>query len=404
MVGILDSHGQQHDSNSAGLVKPTTRTFLFGSISRYDAFMDEFTLRVEDVVVRDLHERLRRTRFARPTPGPDGAAGISPRYLRDLVDHWLHEFDWRKAETRINRHPQFTADVGGVRMHAAFRRAPDEHAPVVVLLHGWPYSFVEMLPLVDALPEAHVIAPSLPGFAFSTAPPDYVATSQAMADTIHQLVTEQFGFGRYFIYGEDVGAPVSQWLAATRPEEIRGIHDTHAVFPPREAVEDEEGREFFRWFDAQWEGAMGYAGPGNARHDTIAASLADSPAGLAAWIVEKFRDWSDCDGEVEHRFDKRSLLTTVMLYWITDTFVSAYRPHQMGLPVPPMPIIQVPATVAVQRHEWRYPRSFAERAYGDLRHFSVMPRGGHFTAAEEPELVAESIRGLLAHVRISEER
>jgi epoxide hydrolase len=364
--------------------------------------MDEFSLRVDDVVLGDLRERLERTRFARPTPGPDGAAGISPRYLRGLVDYWLHEFDWREAEARINRYPQFTADVGGVRMHAVCRRAPDEHAPVVVLLHGWPYSFVEMLPLVDALPEMHVIAPSLPGFTFSTVPSEYVATSQAMADTVHQLVTEQFGVRQYVVYGEDVGAPVAQWLAATRPEEVRGIHDTHAVFPPREAVVDEEGQAFFRWFDAL--GIMGYAGPGNARHDTIAASLADSPAGLAAWIVERFRDWSDCDGDVERRFDKRALLTTVMLYWLTDTFVSAYRPHQMGLPAPPTPVIEVPATVAVQRHEWRYPRSFAERAYGDLRQFSVMPRGGHFTAAEEPVLVAEGIRGLLGHVHTSKGR
>ena len=360
--------------------------------------MDEFTLRVDDAVLRDLHARLEHTRFARPTPGPEGAAGISPRYLRELVDHWLHEFDWRAVEARINRYPQFTADVGGVRMHAVRRPAPDEDAPVVVLLHGWPYSFVEMLPLVDALPEAQVIVPSLPGFAFSTVPPEYLATSQAMADTIHQLVTGPFGVRRYLVYGEDVGAPVSQWLAATRPEAVRGIHDTHAAFPPRPAVEDGEGQEFFRWFDAQWEGGIGYAGPGNARHDTIAASLADSPAGLAAWIVEKFRDWSDCEGDVERRFDKRALLTTVTLYWITDTFVSAYRPHQMGLTSPPTPVIQVPATVAVQRHEWRYPRSFAERSYGDLRHFSVMPRGGHFTAAEEPALVAESIRGLIAAI------
>jgi pimeloyl-ACP methyl ester carboxylesterase len=366
--------------------------------------MDEFTLRVDDDVLHDLDDRLRRTRFATPTPGPDGAAGISPRYLRDLVEYWLHEFDWRQAEARINRYPQFTDDVGGVRMHAVCRRAPAEDAPVVVLLHGWPYSFVEMLPLVDALPELHVLVPSLPGFAFSTVPPGYVATSQAMADVVHQLVTERFGFAEYFTYGEDVGAPVSHWLAATRPGAVRGIHDTHAVFPPRAAIDDEEGQEFFRWFDAQWEGAIGYAGPGNARHDTIAASLADSPAGLAAWIVEKFRDWSDCDGEVERRFDKTALCTTVTLYWVTDTFVSAYRPHQMGLAEPPTPIIQVPATVAVQRHEWRYPRSFAERAYGDLRDFSVMPRGGHFTAAEEPALVAESIRGLIAQADGSEGR
>jgi pimeloyl-ACP methyl ester carboxylesterase len=357
--------------------------------------MDEFTFHVDDETLDDLRVRLERTRFAAPTPGPEGAAGISPRYLRELVEHWKGKFDWRAVEARINRYPQFVAQIGSVRMHTVCRRSQDENAPAVVLLHGWPYSFIEMLSLADAMPEMHIVVPSLPGFGFSAIPPDYVATSQAMADTVHRLVSDALGFDRYVIYGEDVGAPVSHWLAATRPESVRGIHDTHAVFPPRSDLRSEEEQEFFRWFDTP----MGYAGPGNARHDTIAASLADSPAGLAAWIVEKFRDWSDCGGQVERRFDKDALLTTVMVYWVTDTFVSSFRPHQSGISEPAVPVINVPATVSVQRHEWRYPRSFAERAYSDLRRFSVMPRGGHFTAAEEPDLVAADLRELIALTR-----
>lgn len=357
--------------------------------------MEPFTLHVHDGVLLDLRERLERTRFATPTPGTEGGAGISPRYLRGLVEYWINNFDWRGVEDRINSYPQVVADVDEVRMHAVYRRSERQDAPTLLVLHGWPYSFVEMLPLVDALPEATVIVPSLPGFAFSTIPSDYVATSQAMADTIHRLVTEVLGHDRYLLYGEDVGAPVSHWLAAARREAVRGIHDTHAVFAPRSDLRTDEERDFYRWFDAQWDGAMGYAGPGSARHDTIAASLSDSPAGLAAWIVEKFRDWSDCGGDVERRFSKDALLTTVTLYWLTDTFVSSYRPHQSGFSGPSTPVIEVPATVAVQRHEHRYPRSFAERAYGDLRDFSIMPRGGHFTAAEEPEFVAESLRKLI---------
>jgi len=357
--------------------------------------MDEFGLHVEDDVLRDLRRRLELTRFATPTPGPEGAAGISPRYLRELVDYWIHEYDWRRVEARISGYPQFVADVGAVRMHTVYRPAPERDAPVVVLLHGWPYSFIEMLPLADALPAAHVVVPSLPGFGFSTIPPSYVATSQAVADTVHRLISETLGFDRYLIYGEDVGAPVSQWLAATCPENVRGIHDTHAVFAPRTDLRSEEQREFFRWFDAQSPGGMGYAAPGSTRHDTVAASLTDSPAGLAAWIVEKFRDWSDCNGDVESRFSKDALLTTVTLYWVTDTFVSSYRPHQAGVPEPALPVIEVPATVSVQRHEHRYPQSFAERAYRDLRRFSVMSRGGHFTAAEEPALVAADLQKLI---------
>jgi epoxide hydrolase len=368
-----------------------------GRMSVHDLDMHPFRVDIADPALDDLRVRLERTRFARPTPGPPGQAGISPDYLRELVDYWLRRFDWRQqVEARINAFPQFTTDVGGLRMHFVYQRSPTSGAPTVVVLHGWPYTFVEMLPLAAALQEADVVVPSLPGFGFSTIPHGYVATSQAIADTVHLLVTEELGVERYLVYGEDVGAPVSQWLAATRPESVRGIHDTHAVFAPREDLRSEEERAFYRWFDAQWDGTMGYAGAGNARHDTIAASLADSPAGLAAWMVEKFRDWSDCHGDLERRFSKDALLTTVTLYWLTDTFVSSYRPHQSGIVEPAAPVIEVPATVSVQRHEWRYPRSFAERAYRDLRRFSVMPRGGHFTAAEEPLLVADDLRYLMA--------
>jgi epoxide hydrolase len=357
--------------------------------------MDEYVVAVDDAQLSDLDRRLRHTRFAAPMSVVPGAAGIPPSYLCVLVEYWIDEFDWRRAEARINQVAQYVADVGDVRMHAAFQPSVQVDAPVVVLLHGWPYSFAEMLPLAATLPEVHVIVPSLPEFAFSTAPPNYVATTAAVADSVHRLVTDHFGFKEYLVYGEDVGAPVSQRLAATRPNAVRGIHDTHAVFAPRSDLRTEEERSFYRWFDEQWDGAKGYAGDGNARHDTIAASLADSPAGLAAWIVEKFRDWSDCDNDVEKRFTKNQLLTTVCLYWFTDTFVSSYRPHQAGIAgVPPL-AINVPATVAVQTHERRYPRSFAERAYRDLRRFSIMPRGGHFTGAEEPELVARDIMELV---------
>jgi hypothetical protein len=195
-------------------------------MSVHDPDMHPFRIDVADPALDDLRVRLERTRFATPTPGPPGQAGISPEYLRKLVDYWLRRFDWRQVEARINAFPQFTADVGGVRMHFVYRRSPRSGAPTVVVLHGWPYTFVEMLPLAAALPEADVVVPSLPGFGFSTIPDGYVATSQAIADTVHRLVSEELGVERYLVYGEDVGAPVSQWLAATRPESVRGIHDT----------------------------------------------------------------------------------------------------------------------------------------------------------------------------------
>ena len=359
--------------------------------------MEQFLLDIDPLVLDDLYVRLQRTRYARPSPPSERDAGISPRYLRELVEYWQGSFDWRAAEAHINTYPQFTVDIDAVRLHFVWRRSADSSANTVLLLHGWPYSFVEMLALADALPDANIVVPSLPGFGFSLISDRYVATAPAMAQTLHGLMTKVLGIERYFVYGEDVGAPVAQWLAATHPRAVLGIHDTHAVFVPRDAVTGPEDREFYAWFDSQWEGAKGYAGEGNVRHDTISASVADSPAGLAAWMVEKFRDWSDCGGDVERRFTKDQLLTVISLYWITDTFVSSFRPHQSGIPTPALPQITVPATVAVQRHEHRYPASFAERAYADLRRFSKMSRGGHFTAAEEPGQVADDIRWLMSN-------
>ena len=359
--------------------------------------MRQFLLDVDPAALDDLDVRLRRTRYARPSPPSDKDPGVSPLYLREMVEYWSDSFDWRSAVARINAYPQFTTDIGGVKLHFVWRTAANPDANTVLLLHGWPYSFVEMLALTNALPEANIVVPSLPGFGFSVIPDDYVATAPTMAGTLHRLMTDILGVDQFFVYGEDVGASVAQWLAATQPESVLGIHDTHAVFVPSEAASEGEEREFYAWFDKQWEGAKGYAGKDNARHDTISASLADSPAGLAAWMLEKFRDWSDCGGDVERRFTKDQLLTVITLYWMTDTFVSSFRPYQSGTAATSLPRIIIPATVAVQRHEHRYPRSFAQRSYADLRRFSRMPSGGHFTAAEEPRRVANDIRWLMSN-------
>lgn len=363
--------------------------------------MKPFILRVPQQQLDDLRYRLEHTRYASPAPfrGPD--AGISPLLLRRFVEYWAGEFDWRAAERRLNSYVQFTSDVDGVHLHFAHLRSARTKAPAIMLLHGWPYSFAEMLPLADALVDFTIVVPSLPGFLFSTVPDRYTATPPTVATTLHSLMTEHLGHEQYFVYGEDVGAPVSQWLAATHRDAVLGIHDTHAVFAPRNDLHTQEERHFYAWFDAQWDGAKGYDQPGSNRHDTIAASLADSPAGLAAWMLEKFRDWSDSGGDVESRFSFEQLATTITLYWLTDTFVSSFSPNQSGTPIPATPRIRVPATVAVQRHEHRYPSSFADRAYGDLRRFGYMPRGGHFAAAEEPQAVANDIRWLIdsvAHV------
>ena len=350
-----------------------------------------FRIDVSDQTLDDLRDRLHNTRFSlTETPGD---SGISPDHLREIVDHWLHRYHWREHEARLNRYPQFTIDVGGDTVHFVHIRSLNPRARAIVLSHGWPYSFAEMLPLADVLTEFDVVVPSLPGYAFSSLPASGPVTKPGIAETWHELMTSVLGYDSYLTYGEDVGAGVSDWLAAAHPEAVDGIFATHAAFTPdsRRVGESHAETEFFEWFAAKWTRSFGYSAIQATRPDTLAASLNDSPAGLAAWMIEKLDAWSD-DGSLT----LDSQLTTVMLYWISGCIGSSFRAYYDSSPLPELPVITVPAAVAVQVGESKYPREMAERNYLDLRGFSHLERGGHFTAAEAPDLLAQDIRRFVA--------
>jgi epoxide hydrolase len=359
--------------------------------------MKPFTIAVSDAELTDLRSRLDSTRYATAAPGEPWAAGIPPEYLRELVDYWRTDYDWQAQEARLNSYPQFLADLDGQSVHFVHLRSANANAIPIILTHGWPYTFVEMLPLADLLQDFHVVVPSLPGYGFSALPTTGDVNGTTIAETWHALMAE-LGYDRYLTYGEDVGAGASDWLAALHPESVRGIHAAHAGFPPREQRGElsQVERDFFEWLADVWKGGDAYSEIQSTRPDTLAASLSDSPAGLAAWIVEKFREWSDCHGDLESSFSKDQLLTTVMIYWITNSISTSFRPyyddHRAGI----LPPVTVPAGVTVQQHEKRYPRELADRTYSDVRFFHLIERGGHFTAAEAPDLVAEDIRSFVA--------
>ena len=350
-----------------------------------------FRIDVSDETLNDLTARLRNTRF--PSTETPGDAGISPDRLREIVDHWLHRYDWREHEARLNRYPQFTVDIKGATVHFVHIRSSRPDARAIVLSHGWPYSFAEMLQLADQLTEFDVVIPSLPGYVFSSLPASGPVTKPRIAETWHELMTAVLGYDSYLTYGEDVGAGVSDWLAAAYPEAVEGIFATHAAFTPdsRRVGESSAETEFFEWFSAKWKRAFGYSAIQATRPDTLAASLNDSPAGLAAWMIEKLEEWSD-DGSLT--LDGQ--LTTVKLYWISGCIGSSFRAYYDSTPLPELPVISVPAAVSVQVGEGKYPREMAERNYADLRDFSYLERGGHFTAAEAPDLVVRDIRRLVA--------
>lgn len=376
-----------------------------------------FRVAVPDDVLVDLRARLTRTRFVAASDATPWAAGADPAYLRDLVAYWADGFDWRAAEAALNAFPHYTADVAGSRLHFLHLRGqrPDgAPAPLpLVLSHGWPSSFVEMLRVARRLadPAAYggdpadafdVVVPSLPGFLYSE-PPRGPFTRRGVAETWHSLLTQALGYERYGAFGGDIGGGVTQWLGALYPDHVAGVHITSAVvnadFEAQPPTPDEQ-----RYLDAlaAYDSADGgYSEIMCTRPDTVAAALVDSPAGLLAWIVDKYRDWSDCDGDVSRRWDRDTLLTVATLYWATasiGTSFQQYYDYPLNKLLPP---ITVPAAVTLS-HEpayANYPRSIAERVFTDLRHWREPRRGGHFMAHEEPDQVAAELRAFFGPLR-----
>jgi pimeloyl-ACP methyl ester carboxylesterase len=373
-----------------------------------------FQIRVPDQVLDDLGDRLARTRFLERGTEPGWAAGVDPNYLRDLVDYWAREFDWRAREVVLNSAPQYVADIGGQDLHfihvRSTRAAGSTPAPPLILVHGWPSCFVEMLPLAERLSEPErfgsgtylgydVVIPSLPGFLYSSRVSG-PATRKAMAQTLHVLMSEVLGYRRYAAFGADIGSGVVEWLSVLNPDVVVGIHSIHPPLSSDEAtgpLTTAEG-EWLNAVATYDESDQGYSEIMRTRPYTVGAALLDSPAGLAAWLVDKFRAWSDCHGQVESRFDRDTLLTIVTLYWVTGCIAESFRPYLDYEHNEPTPKITVPVGVTLSAEPLMtgFPKTLAERACADLRYWSEPGRGGHFMPLEEPDLLSQELRAFLA--------
>lgn len=348
--------------------------------------------------MQDLHSRLDRFR-ALPDSPRKPASGMSAAYLAELLQSW-RAWDWRRREAWLNAHPQYLADIDDATLHFAHIRSDRADAPALLVMHGWPHTFALQLDFADLLPDFHVVVPSFPGFAFSTPYRDGPMTETRLAHTMHVLMTEVLGYERYLTYGEDVSANVNDLIAGTYPDAVAGVLVTHAHFPSRSeramlTAADEVA--FFRRLD-QWGGQNGAYGHVQAtRPDTLAAALNDSPGGLLAWLIEKLVEWSDGSGDqprdVERSISRDRLLTEAMIYWVTESIGSSFRPYYEGADRPaPMPAVHVPASIHIQKHEGDYPESLARRFYSDIRVFERLERGGHFAVAEVPHEMAARAR------------
>jgi pimeloyl-ACP methyl ester carboxylesterase len=368
--------------------------------------VDTFRIDIPDRDVDDLRRRLRDTRWPDALEDVGWQYGTEPGYLRELVDYWATTFDWRRQEQRLNAYPQFLAAVDDLKVHFVHQPGRGPAPFPVLVLHGWPSSFVQMLDLVPLLadsagPDAFdVVVGSLPGFAFSQAATRPGMSEVAMADVFHRLMTEVLGYPRYGVRASDLGARVGKQLAARYPGEVAGLHLSGT--PPRADNPPEHPgpavRQYLRDVE-RWEAdEAGYSAQQSTRPQTLAYPLNDSPAGLAGWIVEKFRAWTDCDGDVERRFTKDELLTNISIYWFTATIGSSMRMYYESAhaktsrwDVPTGYLMSSKDTVPVPR-EWLERRSRIDR-------WTEVDRGGHFLEWEEPELVADDMRAFFRSLR-----
>ncbi len=376
-----------------------------------------FKIEVSDEILHDLRERLARTRFPDEVPNTGWEYGTNLAYLKQLLEYWRTAYDWRKHEAQLNRFAQFKTNIDSLEIHFIHEKGRGPNAKPLLLSHGWPGSiseFMEIIPLLTD-PAAHggqaeqsfdIIAPSLPGYGFSGHPQVRATNIQAIAELFHKLMTEVLGYKRYCAQGGDWGSAITSRLGETHRDSLYGIHLNLLFVGGRTRRNGEltnEEKIFLADLDNFRREETGYQQIQGTKPQTLAYGLNDSPAGLAAWIVEKFRTWSDCGGDVERRFSKDQLLTNVMIYWITQSINSSTRLYYEARHHPWRPDtnkrIETPTAAAIfPREILKPPREWAEQAF-NVQRWTVMPRGGHFAAMEEPELLADDIRTFFSVVQ-----
>jgi epoxide hydrolase len=406
-----------------------TRQHAPGGIPQTTELADEaiqpFRIDIPQGDLDDLHERLERTRWPDELPGVGWAYGVPRDYLKELVHYWQHVYDWRAAEGELNQWPQFTTTIDGSNVHFAHVRSPEPDATPLLMTHGWPGSIAEFVDVIGPLtdPRAHgaaqaeafhLVLPSIPGFGLSgpTAQTGWEHTRVAGA---FATLMERLGYARYGVQGGDWGASISRELGRTRPERVIGVHlnllpNSYQAEEPgtdelAALVPSERERALASWEGIQaWSrDRQGYADIQATRPQTLAYGLTDSPVGQLAWIVEKFKEWSDSENYPEDAVDRDRLLTNVMLYWLSGTAGSSARiyyerAHADYWGTPPEPSA-APTALAVFPHDNFIPLRHIAGRTNNITQWTQYDRGGHFAAMEQPELLVGDIRTFFRRLR-----
>lgn len=377
-----------------------------------------FQLNVPDNVLQDLQERLSRARLPDEPPIEPWATGASVAYMQRLIGYWRNGFDWRAQEAMLNGFRQFSVPLAGIEVHFIHEHGKGPDPMPLLLSHGWPGSVVEFHKLIPMLTDpAHyggdaadaftVVAPSLPGYTLSFRPGQKRFSVEEIAEVFAELMTDVLGYQRFGAQGGDWGAFVTTRLGYRFAERVTGIHlNMLAVRHHRKMLENPTSEEkvFLTEMNEWAREGTGYQWIQGTRPTTLAFGLTDSPAGLAAWIVEKFRAWTDNNGEPDSAVSLDEMLTNITLYWVTGAIGSSFWPYYAlrhgAWPIPEGAKISVPTGYVEFPHEiMRPPRSVAQSLYTNIKRWTVMPEGGHFAALEQPGALAREIREFFKTLR-----
>ncbi len=376
-----------------------------------------FTIAIEDVQLDDLRQRLGATRWPDAQTCAGWEQGMPLDYTRELAEYWLHKYDWRRCEARLNSWPNFMTELEGLDIHFIHRRSPHSHALPLIITHGWPGSVIEFHKIIDALAEPekhggdaadafHVVAPSLPGYGFSAKPTATGMSVQNIARLWGQLMN-RLGYDSWVAQGGDWGSMVTQCIAESETAHCKGIHINMPIVAPSPETLDqltpmEQAALEDMTFYNEWDSA--YAKQQSTRPQTLGYGLADSPVGQMAWIIEKFYAWTDCEKEgvkhPENALDKDEMLDNVMLYWLNNCAASSARLYWESFRTPNLAPIEMPVGCSVfPREIFRASRRWAETRYTNIIHWNELERGGHFAAFEQPEVFLAEVRNCFAQLR-----
>jgi pimeloyl-ACP methyl ester carboxylesterase len=372
-----------------------------------------FALRIADAAIADLKERLARTRWPDEPPLEPWSTGTSVAYAQELCTYWRTGFDWRAWEAKLNGFPQFTVPVGGIDLHYIHVPGKKADAPPLLISHGWPGSVFEFHKIIPLLSEDFtIIAPSLPGYTLSFKPGQKRFSVEEIAGVYVELMRDVLGFKRFAVQGGDWGCFVASVMGHRYPEQVAGIHLNMLAVrrdPAMLASPTPEEAVYLKQLNNFLKEEMGYQWIQGTRPQTLAFGLTDSPAALAAWIAEKFRAWTDCDGVIENAVSRDEMLANISLYWFTGAIGSSFWPYYARMhgrwPIPEGQTVDVPTGYAEFPKEiLSPPRSLAAKTYTDIRRWSTMAKGGHFAALEQPEALAHEVRVFFKELRAAPHR